>query len=184
MERGYDQMMEEDYWGQEYDESLIYKFDERDKDKRDDFVPFSDVIQMAVQDYDTMVYLCKMVNDGAQVSHISLIAPEFKNVTPPRVLNRLTTSNCGLPFESPKIMSQDYDEFNLGLFYDFCKVNPLDKSPQDYIYPFVNLKNVDQEELDKFVIGTWVENHKKKDVMKKELSDKIFNAVGEEEALE
>lgn len=41
------------------------------------------------------------------------------------------------------------------------------------MYPFVNLSNVDQAELDKFVIGTWVENHKAEDIIKSELTKRI-----------
>ena len=41
------------------------------------------------------------------------------------------------------------------------------------MYPFMNLSNVDQAELDKFVIGTWVENHKAEDIIKSELTERI-----------
>jgi hypothetical protein len=53
-------------------------------------------------------------------------------------------------------MTQDYDKFNIDLFYKFCRENPIDGTPQDFMYPFINLKNADQKELDQFVIGSWV----------------------------
>lgn len=135
-------MIGEDYWGKEWDEQYIYDFKKEDPNKKDDFVPFSDVIIMALEDFDNIVYLSKMARKGARISDISLIAPEFKNVLP------------------PQLMIQDYNTFNLELFYEFCKTNPLDGSSQDYMYPFINLTNVDQKEMDKFVIGSWVQNHR------------------------
>jgi hypothetical protein len=53
-------------------------------------------------------------------------------------------------------MTQDYDKFNIDLFYKFCRENPIDGTPQDFMYPFINLENADQKELDQFVIGSWV----------------------------
>lgn len=58
MERGYSNMIEEDYWGQEYNESYIYDFVQSKNQSINDFVPFSDVIQMALQDFDNLVCLC------------------------------------------------------------------------------------------------------------------------------
>lgn len=34
------------------------------------------------------------------------------------------------------------------MFYDFCKKNPIDGQAQDFMYPFINLDNVNQSELD------------------------------------
>ena len=163
LDRGYYEMIGEDYWGKEWDETYIYKFDE-ESNKKDDFVPFADVIVMALEDFDNMVYLSKMGRQGARISDISLIAPEFKNVLP------------------PQLMIQDYDTFNLELFYEFCKTNPLDGSAQDYMYPFINLTNVDQKELDKFVIGSWVQYHRSEDIISREMAEKLNKAVAQREA--
>ena len=73
-------MIGQDYWGKEWDEQYVYKFDQEDKNKKDDFVAFSDVIVMALEDFDNMIFLSKMANEGASLAHISLIVPEFKNV--------------------------------------------------------------------------------------------------------
>jgi hypothetical protein len=35
---------------------------------------------MALEDFDNMIFLSKMANEGASLAHISLIAPDFKNV--------------------------------------------------------------------------------------------------------
>jgi hypothetical protein len=74
-------------------------------------------------------------------------------------------------------MTQDYDEFDIDLFYDFCRKNPMDGSAQDYIYPFINLTNVDQKEMDKFVIGSWVQNHRSEDVINQEMNEKITSMI-------
>jgi len=158
-------MIGKDYWGKQWDETIVHKFDQEDPNKKDDFVPFSDVIQMALEDFDNMVYLSKMARLGTSVEHISLIAPEFKNLMP------------------PQFMTQDYDKFNIDLFYEFCRVNPLDGSKQDFMYPFINLTNVDQEELDKFVIGSWVLYHRSEEVIKQELSSKMTSIIFRKDAL-
>lgn len=75
-------MIGEDYWGKEWDESYIYKFDQEDPNKKDDFVPFHDIIVMALEDFDNLVYLSKMARQGGDIEEIGLIAPEFKNVLP------------------------------------------------------------------------------------------------------
>jgi menaquinone-dependent protoporphyrinogen IX oxidase len=51
------------------------------------------------------------------------------------------------------------------------------------MYPFINLENVDQKELDQFVIGSWVQYHRKPEVIKQELSEKIEKAVTRKAAL-
>ena len=66
------------------------------------------------------------------------------------------------------------------LFYDFCQKDPFTGKAQDYMYPFVNLNNVDQKEMHKFVIGSWIENHKPEDVMKQEIMDKLHKAAAKE----
>lgn len=48
------------------------------------------------------------------------------------------------------------------------------------MYPFVNLFNVDHKELDKYVIGAWIENHKSEEMMKEEIMGKINKAVKKE----
>ena len=64
------------------------------------------------------------------------------------------------------------------LFYDFCQKNPFNGEAQDYMYPFVNLNNVDQKEMHKFVIGSWIENHKSENVMRQEIMEKMDKATG------
>lgn len=93
---------------------------------------------MALEDFDNIVYLSQMAREGTSVEDISLISREFKNI------------------KKDEYMTQDYDQFNLDLFYKFCRENPIDGTPQDFMYPFINLKNTDQKELDQFVIGSWV----------------------------
>ena len=100
-----------------------------------------------------------MAKERVNIKDIALIAPEFKNSDP------------------SKYLSQDYNKFNIELFYQFCRENPIDGSPQDFMYPFINLTNVDQKELDKFVIGSWMQNHQSEDKMKQELSEKIVNVI-------
>lgn len=41
------------------------------------------------------------------------------------------------------------------------------------MYRFMNLKNVNQKEMDKFVIGSWIENHKSEEYIRQEILDKI-----------
>jgi hypothetical protein len=72
-------MIGADYWGKEWDETIVHKFVE-DPNKKDDFVPFKDVIQMALEDFDNLVFLNKMIRSGFCIDHIRLIAPEFKNL--------------------------------------------------------------------------------------------------------
>jgi len=134
-------MLDPDYWNMQWDETYVYDFSKDDADKKDDFVPFSDTIQMALEDFDNIVYLSQMAREGTSVDEICLLAGEFKNIT----------NDGSMPF-----MTQDYDKFNIDLFYKFCRENPIDGTPQDFMYPFINLENADQKELDQFVIGSWV----------------------------
>ena len=45
-------MIGKDYWGKQWDETIVHKFDQEDPNKKDDFVTFSEVIQMALEDFD------------------------------------------------------------------------------------------------------------------------------------
>lgn len=67
MDRGYYKMLDPDYWNMQWDETYVYKFGQDDPDKKDDFVPFSDTIQMALEDFDNIVYLSKMAREGTPV---------------------------------------------------------------------------------------------------------------------
>lgn len=178
-DRGYYEMIGEDYWGKEWDESHIYKFEE-DPNKKDDFVPFADVIQMALADFDRMVFCCQMIKEGFNIKHIRMGVPEFKKVSLVQILSSLVTENDGSAIIPPKITFQDYNQFDVQLFYDFCRKNPFTDQSQDWMYPFVNLENVDQKEMDKYVIGAWIENHMSDEALKTEITQKIQKEINKE----
>ena len=106
--------LDPDYWNNQWNEKYVYQFPENlpeNKNIMDDFSPFADVIRMALNDYDELVYANKLKNQGEEglctiigenadtclesVNNISLIKPEFKKI------------------KSDAFMSQDYDKFNL-----------------------------------------------------------------------
>jgi hypothetical protein len=65
-------MLDPDYWNMQWDETYVYDFKKEDSVafKTDDFVPFSDVIQMALEDFDNLVYLSQMAREGTSVDQI------------------------------------------------------------------------------------------------------------------
>ena len=78
LERGYYEMIGEDYWGKEWDESYIYDFGKEEESEKEDWVPFSQVILMALEDFDTQVFCCKLAREGVNVAHLREAIPEFK----------------------------------------------------------------------------------------------------------
>jgi hypothetical protein len=73
--------------------------------------------------------------------------------------------------EGVSAITSDYNTFNLEAFYQFCRTNPADGEDQQWAYPFMGLKNVDQTELDEFIIGTWIKNHESVESYEKDLAN-------------
>lgn len=113
-----------EYMGHEFDEAYIYKFN-NEASETDDFTAFSTIIEMAVLDYDKMVFAMNKLNDGRPHAHIYKFLPGIEN-----------KQLVGLDIP---MMKQDYHSFNLSQFYEFCRKSPIDGSSNEYAYPFIKL---------------------------------------------
>ena len=131
-----------DYFGHEFDESYIYKFPSEEQ-QIDDFGPFAGVIEMAVIDYDKFNFAVMKYKEGVSMAELRKFIPEL--------------TKKDLKGVAPIV--SDFDTFNIEAFYNFCQKHPADGEDQQWAYPFMALENVNQTELDEFVIGTWIKNH-------------------------
>jgi hypothetical protein len=60
LERDFHKNLDPDYWNSQWDETIVYSFPD-ESNYKDDFAPFSDVIRMALEDYDRFVYSAQMI---------------------------------------------------------------------------------------------------------------------------
>ena len=140
----------EDIW----DEKKIYKFVAPDPNEKDDIGPLTGMIELAISDYDQMIFASELITgeDGARCIQVNL-----KDNSKNKVV------------KDDYVCLTDYDQFNLELFYEYCRRNPQNGEDNGSLYPFITLTNVDQKEMDEFVIGTWMNNHLNREQMQAEL---------------
>lgn len=98
---------------------------------------------MAVIDFDKFNFAIKKFAEGTKMDTIKAFIPE---------LNKKDLTGVSA-------ISSDYDKFDIDVFYEFCRHSSIDGEDMKWAYPFVALENVNREELDEFIIGTWIKNH-------------------------
>jgi len=119
--------VDHEYMRNQFDERYVFQFDD-ESDKQDDFGAFTPVIEMAVCDYDRMVFSLKQLKNGHSHEALTKFNSDLK-------LKNLV----GL--KTP-LLEQEYDTFDIEQFWSFCKTCPITGDAQDGSYPFVNLTNV------------------------------------------
>ena len=140
----------EDIW----DDKKIYNFKDEDLNAKDDIGPLTDMIALSIEDYDKMIFASKLITGDSGDRCIQV---------------NLKDNSKNKELKEDYVCLADYDQFNLELFYEFCRRNPETGNDNAYLNPFITLKNVDQKELDTFVIGTWMNNHLNREQMQAEL---------------
>lgn len=140
----------EDIW----DEKKVYTFEDPDPNEKDDIGPLTGMIEVAITDYDKMIFASQLITtkDGDRCVKVNL-----------------KDNSKNKEVKEDYVCLTDYDQFNLELFYEYCRRNPENGQDNGSLYPFITLKNVDQKELDEFVIGTWMNNHLNREQMQLEL---------------
>ena len=108
---------------------------------------------MAVVDFDKFNFSLKKHNEGTDMSLLRYFWSEL----------------IGKDLEGVQPLTTDYDSFNIEAFYNFCRKCPFTKKVREYAYPFVALKNVDKNDMDEYIIATWLKNHESIKTYEKEL---------------
>lgn len=117
----------EDIW----DDKKVYKFEDQDPNQKDDIGPLSDMIALAIEDYDKMIFASKLISgdDSDAGSRCMLV--------------NLKDNSKNKELKEDYVCLADYDQFNLELFYEFCRRNPENGKDNGHLNPFITLKNVD-----------------------------------------
>jgi hypothetical protein len=97
-------------------------------------------ILQAVQDYDKMVFGLINMTSFFDLVYFLPDNMEFDKASLERLQER----------------DQNYDEFNLLNFYDFCLMNPIDGSTTN---KYVFAEKQRSQEMDKKIIAIWIQNH-------------------------
>ena len=111
------------------------------------------MIEMAVVDYDKFNFSLQKFSEGTPMEQLRKFMPELSQKD----------------LAGVSAICSNYNSFNIESFYNFCRKSPIDGEDQQWAYPFVALKNVNQEELDEFIIGTWIKNHESMEKYEKKL---------------
>lgn len=152
-EMTYDYQSIATYYEDIWDEKKVYNFEDDKLDVKDDIGPLADMIALAIEDYDKMIYASKLItgDDGSRCIQVNL-----------------KDNSKSKELKEDYVCLADYDQFNLELFYEFCRRNP-ETGKENSSNVFTNLANADKKELDQFVIGTWMNNHLNREQMQAEL---------------
>jgi len=89
------------------------------------------MIALAIEDYDKMIFASKLISgdDSDAGSRCMLV--------------NLKDNSKNKELKEDYVCLADYDQFNLELFYEFCRRNPENGKDNGHLNPFITLKNVD-----------------------------------------
>ena len=141
--------IEPDYFDYEFGES------KKIQEQSGDFWAFTSVIEMALVDYDKFNFVQKKYEQGVPLKDLRKFMPEL----------------ASRDLEGVSPLASEYDYLDVEAFFNFCRKSPFDGQDRQSAYPFVALRNVNQIEMDEYIIGTWMKNHESMETYEKELNE-------------